>query len=164
MPGTSSPQANRSGAEETCLKTRLALSAIVVVLASFGAACAAKPTPTAVWAPTTVLTAFATAVPTPPPTSAAAAGQQQAVAGETVFATYCSSCHDRVFSRSLLARYRTAEGFFNYNRGRMPPAKPGSLTDQQYYDVTAYCLSQQGLLTPEQIVNAQTAATITLTQ
>ena len=155
-------QTNDLNTKENRLKTRLTLLASVIVVAALDAACAGtKPTPTPLPAPTTVPTAVP--APTNPP-AATSAGLQQAAAGEKVFNNYCSSCHGSGFSKKLLAGYRTPQEFFKYVRQRKPPSNPRSLTDQQYYDVTACFLSQQGLFKPEQIINAETAGKITLTE
>jgi len=46
----------------------------------------------------------------------------------------------------------------------MPKGNPGSLSEHEYYDVTSYLLFQQDLLKAGQVVNADTASSITLSE
>ncbi len=51
-----------------------------------------------------------------------------------------------------LSRFQTAEALFTFLRATQPPQRPGSLTDAEYWAVTAFLLYQSGRLSPvEQI-------------
>ena len=76
--------------------------------------------------------------------------------GMTVFLVYCAKCHGQhgegyiaralVAARDPLAGYRTADNIFAYVSRAMPGDHPGSLTEQQYWDVIAFLLDANGVL------------------
>ncbi len=101
---------------------------------------------------------IALAEPTPPP------GQDQLEAGEKAFARYCRGCHGGGYAESTIARYRSAERLFLYLRDAMPPGNPGQVSEQGHYDITAYILAELGFLEEGEVVNADTAASVTFGQ
>lgn len=124
----------------------------------------------------TILTACAGGAPTPTakpePTTAEPQAPQQATAGMKIYDDHCARCHGAnledgfaaKLSKPALVKYGTAQKVFDYIRQNMPKGNPESLSDQEYYDVTGYLLFQQGLLEPDQVVSADTASSITLSE
>ena len=126
---------------------------------------------------TTIAIACGTAQPTPAvsptltplPTKGPAAEAQQA-SGMTAYERSCARCHGAnledgfspKLSRPVLASYDTALELYEYLRSAMPKGNAGSLLDQEYYDITAYLLFEQGLLSEEQVVDADSAPNIQL--
>jgi mono/diheme cytochrome c family protein len=107
----------------------------------------------------------------PPPVAARVPGQSaQVVQGEQVYARACQSCHGANLEGTVgppldaarLTAYGTAARLYQYVRGTMPMDAPGSLSEQEYYDVIAYLLQRNGLLPPETTLDASTAADIAL--
>ncbi len=101
---------------------------------------------------------IALAEPTPPP------GQSQLEAGEKAFARYCRGCHGGGYAESTIARYRSADRLFAFLRDAMPPGNPGQVSEQGHYDIVAYILDQFGFLEEGQVVNADTAASVTFSR
>lgn len=70
--------------------------------------------------------------------------EDQSNRGERTFNSACASCHAPAeFSgRVFLINWesRSVGEFYSFIRSAMPYSSPGSLTDQQYVDVTAYIL------------------------
>ncbi|HZT06482.1 MAG TPA: c-type cytochrome [Chloroflexota bacterium] len=109
--------------------------------------------------------------PTDPPLRAAQAGQ--AAAGRAVFQEICANCHGEsgegiddapavIGPGNALADYRTAGRLFNFISSEMPDDDPGSLTQQQYYDVLAYLLDQNGWNPTGSAIDASTVGSIPL--
>lgn len=84
---------------------------------------------------------------------AASVGQgHQIAAGQQVFREICAVCHGDqgeggegpplIGPGNFLADFRTAQGLFDFIREAMPNDDPGSLQDQQYYDVLAFLLAR----------------------
>jgi sulfane dehydrogenase subunit SoxC len=77
---------------------------------------------------------------------------QLAQAGRTVFDAECVRCHgeqgEGVTAPALigtsLARFRTGTGLMDYIRRTMPADRPGSLSQQQAFEVTVYVLLENG--------------------
>jgi mono/diheme cytochrome c family protein len=104
-------------------------------------------------------------------------GEGLALRGKLVYAQKCSACHgptgkegpqdvlvatEPVFSGSA----RVSKGIgnywpysttvFDYIRRAMPLNAPGSLSNQEVYDVTAWLLHQNGLIAEGFVLNSQT--------
>jgi mono/diheme cytochrome c family protein len=89
--------------------------------------------------------------------SAAPAGAyppEQLARGERVWREVCAECHgpDSTFvDAPLLLRpgalksYPNAAALFQYTRDSMPNDEPGILPEQDYWDVVAFLLQQQGV-------------------
>src|SRR5438105_13818670 len=79
---------------------------------------------------------------------AALTNQDQIGAGAAVFADVCARCHGAAaeggegpsLDRPTLAGYRSADRLFRFVRISMPDDAPGSLSQQEYYDVVAFLL------------------------
>ncbi|MQA92648.1 MAG: hypothetical protein GEU90_20905 [Gemmatimonas sp.] len=81
----------------------------------------------------------------------AAAGlftEAQSTRGDALFASRCGSCHaTREFSGRIFMigwETRSVGEFYEFIRTAMPYDQPGSLSDQEYADVTAYVVSLNG--------------------
>jgi cytochrome c len=90
-------------------------------------------------------------------------------------ATYegsCSRCHgsnledgfSAKLSKPALANYGTVFELYEYLRAAMPKGNAGSLSNQEYFDITAYLLSRQGLLPEGQVVDADSAPNLQLAE
>ena len=124
----------------------------------------------------TILAACGGGAPTPTakpePTTAEPQAPQQVTAGMKTYDDHCARCHGAnledgfapKLSKPTLVKYGTAQELFDYIRQTMPRGNAGSLSDQEYYDVTGYLLFQQSLLEPDQVVSADTASSITLSE
>jgi mono/diheme cytochrome c family protein len=162
----------------------------VMALAACGPS-AAPPTPTAA-PPTSAPTEAAPATPTveaaattPPPTPTVAAAattaaptgaqgtsEQQVTAGQKVYTTDCESCHGASLegvtgpplTQSTLSRFGTAKQLVDFTSQLMPQNTPGSLSQEQYYDVTAFILDKDGLLPAGETLTTENAANIKLTK
>ena len=141
------------------VRTRTVSVCLFVLAITLISACAGKaPAPTQ------------TAPPTDTPAPLERSATDQVAAGQQVYETQCSRCHGAglvdgfaaKLSAAALARYGTAQKLFDYLYGAMPKGSPGSLSEQEYFDVSAYMLSRQGLLGSEQILGPDTAGSIQL--
>lgn len=118
---------------------RLPLAAVVVFVCLAGAACAGA-------AGGSSGAAVETAAPT-----ASTGGHYtaaQGTRGAEIFDARCGTCHtEREFAGRL---FETSWGgkslfeFFDYIRAEMPHDEPGSLSDQEYTDVVAFVLQNNG--------------------
>jgi mono/diheme cytochrome c family protein len=86
-----------------------------------------------------------------PETGDDAALQQQVSRGSQVFIDRCDVCHQiggsaPTLDAPNLAEYGTAHALYNYTSSTMPLDDPGGLTEQEYWDVTAFMLSETGQL------------------
>ena len=88
--------------------------------------------------------------------SAGAYTNEQASRGATVYTQYCAQCHGAnlqgeagtpLMGRTFLQAYGhgTAAQLFDFLSRQMPLNAPGSLTQPQYLDVTAFILERNGL-------------------
>lgn len=92
---------------------------------------------------------------------------EQLANGESVFAARCASCHvaggsGPVLNIVALAKYGTALELFAYTRRTMPPGAPGSLSEAEYWAVTAYMLAAEDLLPADTLVGPTTAGEIVI--
>jgi cytochrome c len=91
----------------------------------------------------------------------------QVATGESVFAERCASCHvaggtGPVLDIIALAKYGSALELFAYTRRTMPPGAPGSLSEADYWAVTAYMLAAEDLLPADTLVGPATAGDIVI--
>ena len=102
------------------------------------------------------------------------AGQGTARAGRMVYERQCRACHGAsgtegpndalaggAGSLASATPLRTVNSFwphattlFDYVRRAMPYTAPGSLSNDELYAVTAYVLSLDGIVTEDQVINA----------
>jgi mono/diheme cytochrome c family protein len=106
------------------------------------------------------------------------AGSGKASEGKMVYAAKCSGCHgvtgvegpnDQLVTiknpvdPKAKARNKTIGNYwpyattvFDYIKRAMPFNQPGSLTDQEVYNLTAFLLHENGLIKHDEIINAKT--------
>jgi cytochrome c len=63
-----------------------------------------------------------------------------------------------------LAKFPTAQNLYGFIRAAMPFQKPNSLSDEDYYKITAFLLRQNGLIDRQTEVNEATAAQIVVSR
>ena len=72
--------------------------------------------------------------------------QAQVDAGKPVYDSVCRTCHDQRFYRDTLRSWNNQPLLWLWESvmGTMPADNPGSLMFQEYTDVIAYILAEQG--------------------
>lgn len=99
--------------------------------------------------------------------------EAQVARGDEVYGSTCAACHGAegeggtgpaiLGAGAPLRGYQTAQGLFDYVSRVMPFDDPGSLSDEEYWDVVAFLLNEQDLLDEgEGPVSADTADQIIL--
>jgi mono/diheme cytochrome c family protein len=96
---------------------------------------------------------LAASQPATPPTFTA----EQAERGHAVYSRNCTDCHGTTLDNGEFGGPVLKGGFFrqkwaaggvgalySFTKGLMPPDRPGALTDQNYADLIAYILSNNG--------------------
>jgi len=70
----------------------------------------------------------------------------QAETGKSVYDSSCKTCHDMRFYRDILKSYNNQPVLWLWESilGTMPADNPGSLMLEEYTDVIAYILSENG--------------------
>ena len=63
-----------------------------------------------------------------------------------------------------LAKFPTAANLYGFIHAAMPFQKPNSLSDEKYYQITAFLLRQNGLIDNTTVVNASNAAQIVVSR
>lgn len=96
-----------------------------------------------------------------------AAAQSQVARGQALYVQHCFACHlpgsvGPELTREVLAGMGTARALFNFIRTAMPQNAPGSLTDQEYWDILAHMLAETGLLPAGIRPGPETADTLRL--
>lgn len=69
--------------------------------------------------------------------------QEQVARGQAAYSAQCSTCHGQDIVDSI-AGYPNVALFYGFIASAMPASAPGSLPPQQYADITAYLLNQNG--------------------
>jgi alcohol dehydrogenase (cytochrome c) len=69
--------------------------------------------------------------------------EEQVARGATAYAQQCSTCHGQDIVSSI-AGYPDASLFYSFVSSAMPANAPGSLPAQQYADIVAYLLNENG--------------------
>lgn len=110
------------------------------------------------------------------------AGAGEATAGKVLFEAQCVGCHgfDAIGASamplvgevgSLTSDYpeKTVNSYwpyattlFDYIRRAMPPEAPFSLTADEVYALSAYLLSQDGIISPTTVLNEETLPQVTM--
>ena len=103
--------------------------------------------------------------PPPPPKSL----DEQIAAGGSTFQSVCASCHGengeggdkapRLIGPKGLDAYKSAQETFTYIKEHMPPDAPGSLHEQDYWNVTAFLVKKNDLPVTD-ILSPETAAAV----
>ena len=123
-------------------------------------ACASQPTPaTTPPASKPATTAASPSTGSPQASAAGATFGELSQQGAAVYAAKCASCHGSkgeggqalavIEDHANLAKYNTAQGLLSYVSATMPRNAPGSLSQQDYLNVTAYLLIAQNNKTPD---------------
>jgi cytochrome c len=91
----------------------------------------------------------------------------QIQSGETVYQAKCAACHDpgrsaAQMNAKTLAKYKTAKGFFDYISVKMPQSAPGTLKNQEYWDLAAYIIKGTDQLPADTVLDKTTAETVEL--
>ena len=106
-------------------------------------------------------------------------GKGTAAEGATIYAARCAGCHGKTgkegpndalvgripndefpFARdprapkTIGSYWPYATTVFDYIRRAMPPDKPGSLTDEEVYNLTAFLLAQNDLIPQDAVIDA----------
>jgi polar amino acid transport system substrate-binding protein len=93
--------------------------------------------------------------------------------GRTVFGNVCARCHGAqgqggndgprlIGTPNGLKDYETVTKLFNFVKTNMPESAPGSLRDEEYWDVLAFVLDGNGLLPPNVTLGPDTADQVKL--
>ncbi|GAB4003802.1 hypothetical protein GCM10028808_00130 [Spirosoma migulaei] len=102
-------------------------------------------------------------------------GEGKAAIGKVIFAAKCAACHGaggiggpngslvstndptRKRPEKTIGNYWPyATTVFDYIRRAMPFSQPGSLTNDEVYNLTAYLLNANGIIDEKTVINAQT--------
>lgn len=80
---------------------------------------------------------------------------EQAQAGEPIFQSRCSSCHNADFYKNALSNRNNQPLLFLFEEilGTMPADNPGSLMDDEYEKIVAHILSITGFPAGEKPLN-----------
>jgi mono/diheme cytochrome c family protein len=115
--------------------------------------------------------ALAMLLPLSPPLHAEA-GSEQFRQGRAVFAEACAICHGETGQggpgyanpiwgdRAQIAKYRTAQGLFEYHQMLMPFDDPMRLSDDAKWAVTLYVLANHGTMPRDATLDAQNAGSV----
>jgi cytochrome c len=103
--------------------------------------------------------------------------------GQKAFAENCSSCHGAngegkgrspaLIGKGALplepragakrnAQFKTAADVFKYAKASMPPDKPGSLSDDQYWSIIAFDLKSNGVDVAGKTLDASSGASVSV--
>ena len=90
---------------------------------------------------------------------------EQDARGRAAYVNYCQACHEtergigpRLTSAVLASRMSTTQ-LFAYNRDKMPYNAGNTLTDQQYWDITAHLVWRHDLVPRARPLGNKTADT-----
>jgi len=106
-------------------------------------------------------------------TVGATGGSGQIARGAQIYGQACAACHGaggqgspafpKLVGNKTLAGFGNAKNLFDYVKAAMPQDRPGSLSDDDYYAVTAYLVAQNGVNADGAVtVDPKTAATLSL--
>ena len=89
---------------------------------------------------------------------------EQVAAGEKTYGERCASCHGAkgagkakapaLIGPKALDDYHNGKEAFTYIKDMMPPTAPGSLTDDEYWNVTAFLIKKNDLPIKETLTSA----------
>jgi cytochrome c len=97
-------------------------------------------------------------------------GRGTVVAGEQVYKAKCAACHgptgtegpmdklvgERLPVKTIGSFWPYATTVFDYIRRAQPFDKPGSLTDEEVYALTAWLLFRNNIISADQVIDADT--------
>lgn len=159
--------------------TLIAVLAVIIIAGIFAPGCSTPPAPVPAPAPSLPSPLSPAALPSAPPTPAAppaaatTAASTLAEAGGTIYADSCARCHGvdgqgsgrtpaLVGSKAKLDKYGTAQGLFDYISKQMPLGAAGTLPKESYLRLIAFCLVQNGYVSPSTQISADQISTIKL--
>jgi len=96
----------------------------------------------------------------------------QAKSGAAVYSAHCSQCHGvnmegqsgpTLVGATFTRKYPSGTALYNFISTQMPADKPGSLSQQNYLDVTAYVLSRNGVAAGDVALGRDNLAQVTST-
>lgn len=93
----------------------------------------------------------------------------QLSAGQEVWDAECAECHVQggigpELNAATISAFGNAQALYDYTSANMPLDAPGSLSEQQYWDVTAHVLQQAGQLPADTVLGPDTASGVTIGQ
>lgn len=102
-------------------------------------------------------------------TAEAQSAKDQIAQGRALFEHYCGRCHKPggdgpELTRDALAPKGTALGLFDFVRVNMPHDAPGTLKEQEYWDILAHVLAAAGFVSGGLPVGPDTAERIRLAE
>ena len=106
----------------------------------------------------------------PPPPPPLAPTADQVSRGEVLYQALCEQCHDLEngigprLTHDVIATHLSAAALFKYTRKSMPYKAPGSLSDQEYWDVTAYMLFRTGFLERDVVLDSESEEALVLSK
>jgi cytochrome c5 len=115
--------------------------------------------------------------PTPPvyqpPAATGVPASVLAADGKNLFAVSCADCHGDVAQGTFktpalvgynaqLGKYGTAQGLFDFMSTKMPLGAAGTLSKEAYLRLLAFCLLQNGYVSPSTPIDAGQLSTIRL--
>ena len=117
-----------------------------------------------------ILASVACRVDPPPPSPPLAPAADQVSRGEALYESHCQQCHDLEngigprLTRDVIATHLSAAALFQYTRKSMPYKAPGCLSDQEYWDVTAFILFRTGFLERDRVLDSESAEDLVLSK
>jgi cytochrome c len=108
------------------------------------------------------------------PCAAAAQESAQVAQGKALYGQFCTQCHGADGKRgegyqtpiwgpgSLIAKFETAQGLFEYHQMLMPFNDPSLMTDEQKWAVVAYVLANHGAIKPADTLSPANAPSIAI--
>ncbi|RXT45594.1 hypothetical protein B6S44_27335 [Bosea sp. Tri-44] len=103
---------------------------------------------------------------------AAAQESPQVAQGKALYGEFCTICHGADGKRgegfqtpiwgpgTLIAKFGTAQGLFEYHQMMMPFNDPNLMNDEQKWAVVAFLLANHGAIKPADTVSAANASAI----
>ena len=88
--------------------------------------------------------------------------------GRALYSTYCASCHEieggigPIITEKVLATRVNAALLFNYNKLNMPYEAGNTLTDDEYWAITAFLLNEHGFVGDSLYITPENAPSILL--
>ncbi len=89
--------------------------------------------------------------------------EEQRTHGETLYQVYCASCHeiDRgigpKLTKEVLATRVSATALFAYTQKNMPYNAGNTLTEDEYWAITAYLLARDGFFDKDVVLDDESA-------
>ena len=128
---------------------------------------AAQPTDTPAQAP-----ASPTDTPVPAPSGATAA--ELADLGQAAYAASCAGCHGGqgeggrapavVGEEFAASKYASAQALYDKNKNTMPKTAPGSLSDEEYLQITTWLLLENEFVQADTVIDADQLGDIALSK